>query len=120
MIMDQCLFFTYIAFIFTNHGQVDIAGVELHVDLLVDESLGLFVVVLPDLGSHDAIEEKVVEKVVIADCSTLSGVAIVPAVCLTVSLLLRISCAAANHVSSHTNNNAICQKFPTLTSAQIG
>merc|ERR1719427_1532859 len=72
------------------HGQVDIAGVELHVDLLVDESLALLVVVLPDLGSHDAIEEKVVEKVVIADCSTLSGVAIVPAVCLTVGLLLRI------------------------------
>ena len=117
--MDQCLFFTHAPFIFTNHGQVDIAGVELHVDLLVDESLALLVVVLPDLGSHDAIEEKVVEKVVIADCSTLSGVAIVPAVCSTVCLLLRISCAATNQVSSYTNNNAICQNFPTSTSAQI-
>merc|ERR1712013_581102 len=55
-------------------------------DMLVDESLRLLMVVLSDLGSHDAIEEKVVEKVVEADCSTRSGVAKVPAVCLTVSL----------------------------------
>ena len=57
-------------------------------------------VVLSDLGSHDAIEEKVVEKVVEADCSTRSGVAKVPAVCLTVSLLLRMPRAATNDVSS--------------------
>ena len=36
------------------HGEIDIAGIELHVDLLVDEGLTLLVVVLPDLGSHAA------------------------------------------------------------------
>ena len=30
------------------HGEIDIAGVELHVDLLVDEGLRILVVVLPD------------------------------------------------------------------------
>merc|ERR1712025_956707 len=30
------------------HGHVDVAGVELHVDLLVDQSLGLLLVVLSD------------------------------------------------------------------------
>ena len=34
------------------HGEINIAGVELHVDLLVDEGLTLLMVVLPDLGSH--------------------------------------------------------------------
>jgi len=34
------------------HGQIDIARIELHVDLLVDQSLGLFVKVLPDLRRH--------------------------------------------------------------------
>merc|ERR1719397_931805 len=32
-----------------GHGEIDIGGVELHVDLLVDQSLAVFVVVLPDL-----------------------------------------------------------------------
>ena len=32
------------------HGEVDVGGVELHVDLLVDEGLAVLVVVLPDLG----------------------------------------------------------------------
>lgn len=35
-----------------GHGQVDVAGVHLHVDLLVDEGLALLVIVLPDVGSH--------------------------------------------------------------------
>merc|ERR1712121_602221 len=34
------------------HGHVDVAGVELHVDLLVDQSLALLLEVLPDAGSH--------------------------------------------------------------------
>ena len=34
------------------HGKVDIASIELHVDLFVDEGLTLLVVVLSDLGSH--------------------------------------------------------------------
>ena len=33
----------------THHGHVDVAGVELHVDLLVDESLRVGVEVVPDL-----------------------------------------------------------------------
>ena len=35
---------------YTYHREIDIGGVELHVDLLVDQSLAVFVVVLPDLG----------------------------------------------------------------------
>merc|ERR1712029_764121 len=35
-----------------RHGQVDIAGIKLHVDLLVDQSLRLLPVVLSDLGSR--------------------------------------------------------------------
>merc|ERR1719186_1797172 len=35
-----------------RHGEIDIAGVELHVDLLVDQGLALLVVVLSDLGSY--------------------------------------------------------------------
>ena len=35
------------------HGEIDVAGIELHVDLLVDEGLGLGVVVLANDGeSH--------------------------------------------------------------------
>ena len=34
------------------HGHVDVAGVELHVDLLVDQSLALLLEVLSDAGSH--------------------------------------------------------------------
>ena len=34
------------------HGQVDIGGIELHVDLLVDHGLAVLVVVLPDPGDH--------------------------------------------------------------------
>ena len=34
------------------HGEVNVAGVELHVDLLVDQSLGLGVVVLADDGKR--------------------------------------------------------------------
>ena len=34
----------------THHGEVDVGGVELHVDLLVDEGLGVGVEVLADLG----------------------------------------------------------------------
>merc|ERR1712039_746657 len=33
-----------------RHGEIDIGGVELHVDLLVDQSLTILMVVLPDLG----------------------------------------------------------------------
>merc|ERR1719495_934469 len=36
----------------TSHGHVDIASVELHVDLLVNHSLGVGVKVDPDTGSH--------------------------------------------------------------------
>merc|ERR1719452_498 len=35
-----------------RHGEIDIAGIELHVDLLVDQGLALLVVVLSDLVSH--------------------------------------------------------------------
>ena len=34
----------------TYHREIYIGGVEFHVDLLVDQSLAVFVVVLPDLG----------------------------------------------------------------------
>merc|ERR1712098_1002907 len=34
------------------HGHVDVAGVELHVNLLVDQSLALLLEVLSDTGSH--------------------------------------------------------------------
>ena len=34
------------------HGHVDVAGVELHVDLLVDQGLALLLEVLSDAGSH--------------------------------------------------------------------
>jgi hypothetical protein len=34
----------------TYHGEVDIAGIELHVDLLVDEGLRLLVIVHADLA----------------------------------------------------------------------
>jgi len=40
-----------------GHGEVDVAGVHLHVDLLVDERLALLVVVLPDVGSHFVVSE---------------------------------------------------------------
>ena len=35
---------------YSHHGEIDIGGVELHVDLLVDQSLTILMVVLPDLG----------------------------------------------------------------------
>jgi len=38
------------------HGEIDIAGVELHVDLLVDEGLRILMVVLSYFGSHLALE----------------------------------------------------------------
>ena len=34
---------------YAYHGEIDIGGVELHVDLLVDQSLTILMVVLPDL-----------------------------------------------------------------------
>ena len=34
------------------HREVDIASIELHVDLLVDQSLALLLEVLSDTGSH--------------------------------------------------------------------
>ena len=36
------------------HGEVNIAGIQLHVDLLVNESLALLAEVLPDGGHPDA------------------------------------------------------------------
>jgi len=47
------------------HGEIDIAGVELHVDLLVDEGLAVLVEVLPDLGSHLATWSLLVVVVVV-------------------------------------------------------
>ena len=35
---------------YAYHGEIDIGGVELHVDLLVDQSLTILMVVLSDLG----------------------------------------------------------------------
>ena len=32
------------------HGEIDVRGIEFHVDLLVDQRLAVLVVVLPDLG----------------------------------------------------------------------
>ena len=37
----------------TYQGHVDVAGVQLHVDLLVDQGLAVLLVVLSDAGSHD-------------------------------------------------------------------
>ena len=34
----------------TYHREIDIRGIEFHVDLLVDQRLAVLVVVLPDLG----------------------------------------------------------------------
>ena len=36
----------------TYHGEIDIARIELHVDLLVDQCLAFLVVVLSNLRSH--------------------------------------------------------------------
>merc|ERR1712107_458583 len=44
------------------HGEIDVAGVELHVDLLVDGSLGLLVEVLPDSLSHLDLESLIGNK----------------------------------------------------------
>ena len=41
-----------LTFALSYHGEIDIASIELHVDLFVDEGLTLLVVVLSDLGSH--------------------------------------------------------------------
>ena len=49
------------------HGEIDIAGVELHVDLLVDQGLALLVVVLSDLRSH--LES--FEKLIVCFCQCL-------------------------------------------------
>merc|ERR1712020_827621 len=35
-----------------SHGHVDVAGVQLHVDLLVDQGLAVLLVVLSDAGGH--------------------------------------------------------------------
>merc|ERR1711909_185836 len=35
-----------------GHGHIDVAGVELHVDLLIDQSLALLLEVLSDPGNH--------------------------------------------------------------------
>ena len=32
------------------HGEIDVGGIEFHVDLLVDQRLAVLVVILPDLG----------------------------------------------------------------------
>merc|ERR1712203_803137 len=53
-----------------RHGHVDVAGVQLHVDLLVDQGLAVLLVVLSDAGSH-----VVVVDVYGCVCCTLSGVA---------------------------------------------
>ena len=37
---------------FSHHCHVDVAGVELHIDLLVDHGLRVGVKVNPDTGSH--------------------------------------------------------------------
>lgn len=37
-----------------RHGQVDVGGVQLQVDLPVDGSLAVLVVVLSHLGTHDS------------------------------------------------------------------
>merc|ERR1712215_276380 len=56
-----------------RHGEMDIAGIELHVDLLVDQCFALLMVVLSDLGSHLVIDVVVVVVVLVA--STHSGAA---------------------------------------------
>merc|ERR550539_2216059 len=54
-----------------SHGHVDVAGVQLHVDLLVDQGLAVLLVVLSDAGSHD------VELLLLSSCAcTLSGAAV--------------------------------------------
>merc|ERR1719436_495163 len=55
-----------------SHGHVDIAGVQLHVDLLVDQGLAVLLVVLPDAGRHDDDDE----LLLLSSCvCTLSGAA---------------------------------------------
>merc|ERR1712119_148344 len=50
-----------------RHGEIDIAGIELHVDLLVDQCFALLMVVLSDLGSHLVIDVVVVVVVVVIE-----------------------------------------------------
>jgi len=52
----------------SHHGEVNIAGIELHVDLLVDQCLTLLMVVLSDLGCHLVIDVVVVVVVVVVLC----------------------------------------------------
>merc|ERR1712110_588540 len=54
-----------------SQGHVDVAGVQLHVDLLVDQGLAVLLVVLSDAGSH------LFELLLLSSCAcTLSGAAV--------------------------------------------
>ena len=42
------------------HGEIDVAGIELHVDLLVDQGFAVLMVVLTNLGTHLVVKDVVV------------------------------------------------------------
>merc|ERR1719244_2141789 len=42
------------------HGEIDIAGIEFHVDLLIDQGFTLLMIVLSDLRTHLDVEDLVV------------------------------------------------------------
>ena len=39
------------------HGEINIAGIKFHVDLLIDQSFTLFMEVLADSGTHLDVED---------------------------------------------------------------
>merc|ERR1719244_1145788 len=41
------------------HGEINIAGIEFHVDLLIDQGFALLMIVLADLGTHLDVEDVV-------------------------------------------------------------
>ena len=55
-----------LTFALSYHGEIDIASIELHVDLLVDQCLALLMVVLSDLRTH--LVNVVVVVVVVVFC----------------------------------------------------
>merc|ERR1711872_904265 len=42
-----------------RHGEIDVAGIELHVDLLVDQGFAVLMVVLTNLGTHLVVKDVV-------------------------------------------------------------
>ena len=57
------------------HGEINIAGIKFHVDLLVDQSFALFMKVLADSGTHLDVEDVFCCRSQKLVSSTHSGVA---------------------------------------------